>query len=137
MSILTIINSSKLNISGNSFWTIRNNDCGVNSNNVTSTINSLAINGVQIGNLSGSNFPLTSTLQGTKTNPLGIIYGGSNHIQVNVTSIPIDNTLARLVIIINQNEVYNQNFSSPFPSANNIIINEGDDVKVIIDCYSV
>ena len=137
MSVLTIINSSKLNISGNSFWTIRNNDCGVNSNNVTSTINSLAINGVQIGNLSGSTFPLTSTLQGTKTNPPGIIYGGSNHIQVNVTSIPIDKTLARLVITINQNEVYNQNFSSPFPSANNIIINDGDNVKVIIYCYSV
>ena len=136
MSILKI-NNSKLNISGNSFWTIRNNDCGTNSNNVPATINSLAINGVQIGNLSGSNFPLTSTLQGTKTNPPGIIYGGSNHIQVNVTSIPIDNTLARLVININQNEVYNQNFSSPFPSANNIIINEGDDVKVIIYCYSV
>ena len=136
MSILKI-NNSKLNISGNSFWTIRNNDCGTNSNNVPATINSLAINGVQIGNLSGSNFPLTSTLQGTKTNPRGIIYGGSNHIQVNVTSIPIDKTLARLVIIINRNEVYNQNFSSPFPSANNIIINEGDDIQVIIYCYSV
>ena len=136
MSILTI-NNSKLNISGNSFWTIRNNDCGTNSNNVPATINSLAINGVQIGNLSGSDFPLTSTLRGTKTNPSGIIYGGSNNIQVNVTAIPIDNTLARLVININQNEVYNQNFSSPFPSANNIIINEGDDIQVIIYCYSV
>ena len=136
MSTLTI-NNSQLNISGNSFWTIRNNDCGINSNNVPATINSLSINGVQIGNLSGSTFPLTSTLQGTKSNPSGIIYGGSNNIQVNVTAIPINNTLARLVIKINQNEVYNQNFSSPFPSANNIIINEGDDIKVIIYCYSV
>ena len=136
MSILTI-NNSQLNISGNSFWTIRNNDCGYNSNNVPATINSLAINGVQIGKLSGSTFPLTSTLKGTKTNPSGIIYGGSNNIQVNVTAIPIDKTLARLVININRNEVYNKNFSSPFPSANNIIINEGDDVKVIIYCYSV
>ena len=136
MSTLTI-NNSQLNISGNSFWTIRNNDCGINSNNVTATINSLSINGVQIGNLSGSTFPLTSTLQGTKSNPSGIIYGGSNNIQVNVTAIPIDNTLARLVININQNEVYNQNFSSPFPSANGIIINKGDDIQVIIYCYSV
>ena len=136
MSILKV-NNSKLNISGNSFWTIRNNDCGTNSNNVPATINSLAINGVQIGNLSGSTFPLTSTLQGTKTNPPGIIYGGSNNIQVNLTAIPIDNTLARLVININQNEVYNQNFLSPFPSANGIIINEGDDIQVIIYCYSV
>ena len=136
MSTLTI-NNSQLTIAENSFWTIRNNDCGINSNNTPATINSVSINGVQIGNLSGNNFPLTSTLQGTKTNPSGIIYGGSNNIQVNVTAIPIDNTLARLVININQNEVYNQNFSSPFPSANGIIINEGDDVQVIIYCYSV
>ena len=136
MSILTI-NNSQVSISGNSFWTIRNNDCGTNSNNVPATINSLSINGIQIGNLLGSNFPLTSTLQGTKSNPSGIVYGGNNNIQVNVTAIPIDNTLARLVIIINQNEVYNQNFYSPFPNANNIIINNGDDVKVIIYCYSL
>lgn len=136
MATLTI-NNSQLTIAENSFWTIRNNDCGINSNNTPATINSVSINGVQIGNLSGSNFPLTSTLQGSKINPSGIIYGGSNNIQVNLTAIPIDNTLARLVIIINQNEVYNQNFSNPFPSANNIIINNGDHVQVIIYCYSV
>ena len=136
MSILKI-NNSELNIYRTSFWTIRNNDCGYSSNNVPATINSLAINGVQIGKLSGSNFPLTSTLQGTKTNPPGIIYGGSNHIQVNVTSMHTDKTSARLVIFINQNEVYNQNVTSPFPSVNNIIINDGDDVKVIIYCYPV
>ena len=136
MSTLTINNAIFIN-QGSSSWTIRNNDCGTNSNNVPATINSVSINGVQIGNLSGNNFPLTSTLQGTKTNPSGIIYGGSNNIQVNVTAIPINNTLARLVIKINRNEVYNQNFSSPFPSANGIIINEGDAIQVIIYCYSV
>ena len=136
MSTLTINNAIFIN-QGSSSWTIRNNDCGTNSNNVPATINSVSINGVQIGNLIGSTFPLTSTLQGKVSNPGGVVYGGNNNIQLNVTAIPIDRTLAKLVILINQNEVYNQNFTSPFPSANNITINNGDDVKIIIYCYSI
>ena len=62
MSTLTINNAIFIN-QGSSSWTIRNNDCGTNSNNVPATINSVSINGVQIGNLIGSTFPLTSTLQ--------------------------------------------------------------------------
>ena len=53
MSILTINNGEFIN-QGSSLWTIRNNDCGTNSNNVPATINSVSINGVQVGNLTGS-----------------------------------------------------------------------------------
>ena len=135
MSILTINNGEFIN-QGSSLWTIRNSDCGTNSNYVPATINSVSINGKQVGTLKGSTFPLTSTLKGTVYSPGGILYGGNNNIQVNVTAIPIDKTLARLVIRINQNEVYNQNFISPFPSANNISINDGDEIEVAIYCYS-
>ena len=136
MSILTINNGEFIN-QGSSLWTIRNNDCGTNSNNVPATINSVSINSIQVGTLTGSTFPLTSTLKGTVYSPGGILYGGNNNIQLNVTAIPIDQTLARLVILINQNEVYNQNFTSPFPSANNISINDGDEIEVVIYCYSI
>lgn len=115
-----------------SIWTIRNLDCGFG------TINDVGINGNFIGSLSGpSNFPLSSTLYGNTLNPGGINYGGTNTIQVNVTTnLPGTGNCCALRVYINGNPTYVTYFSSnPFPQISGVIINTGDTVEVETDCF--
>lgn len=115
-------------------WTIRNANCG------GGTINDIGINGSFIGTLSGpSNFPLTSTLYGYKTNPNGVLCGTGNTIQANVTTnLPGVGNCAILRVIINgvTPTPYETYFdSNPFPQVSGVIINSGDTVEVEVDCF--
>ena len=132
MSTLTINNVAVIY---ETTWSFRNNGCGTDTNGVVSTINSARINGVQVGSLNVSDFPLTSGLIGYKISPGGIVYGGLNNIQLNVTSIPLNGAFAKLIISINGTEVYNQAFTTPFPTANGITINGGDDIEIQVFCF--
>ena len=119
-----------------SFWTVRNASCG------GGTVNDVGINGSFMGSLTGgiSNFPLSSTLYGTKSNPSGIIYGGSNTIVANVTTnIAGTGNCAVMYIFINDmfNPAHTLYFTTnPFPQISGVVINGGDVVEVYIGCLS-
>ena len=116
----------------NTNWTIRNADCGLG------TVNDIGINGSFMGTLSGpSTFPLTSTLYGTKANPNGVICGGSNTIQANVTTnIAGTGNCAFMEIIINGVSQHILYFTTnPFPQISGVVINNGDSVEVRIGCF--
>ena len=118
-----------------SSWTVRNASCG------GGTVNDVGINGSFIGTLNGpSNFPLTSTLFGTKSNPSGIIYGGSNTIQANVTT-NIAGTCNCAVMYIFINDMFTPAHTlyfttNPFPQISGVVINSGDVVEVYIGCFT-
>lgn len=120
---------------GTSTWTIRNADCGFG------VIYDVGINGNFIGSLEGpSNFPLSSTLYGTKTNPSGIVYNSSsNTIQVNVsTNLPGSGNCGYLYIYVNGNAfpAYSIQFtSSPYVSISGVYIGDSDAIEVAVNCY--
>lgn len=115
-----------------SSWGVRNADCGFG------TLNDIGINSSFMNSLNGpSNFPLTSTLYGTKSNPNGVNYGGTNTIQANVTTnLPGTGNCAALRVTINGTTIYETYFSTnPFPQVSGVIINSGDTVEVEVACY--
>jgi hypothetical protein len=92
-----------------------------------------------MGSLSGpSNFPLTSTLYGLKYSPSSINYGGSNTIQLNVTTnLPGTGNCGVLRIYINGTPTYVTYFSSnPYPQITGVVVNAGDQVTVETDCVA-
>lgn len=117
---------------GSSSWIVRNADCGFG------TINDVGINGSFMNSLEGpSNFPLTSTLYGVKTSPNGVIYGGTNTIQLNVTTnLPGSGNCGAIFVYINGVVAYDTYFTStPFPSISGVLIQPGDSVEVQVACY--
>lgn len=116
-------------------WTIRNASCGFGY------IYDVGINGYFMGNLEGpSNFPLTSTLYGYKTNPNGITYGSpTNSIQINVTTnLPGTGNCGYVYIFINGNPSpsYSQQFTfTPYIQIDNVQIDSGDQVELAVYCY--
>lgn len=120
---------------GGSLWTIRNADCG------NGYVYDVGINGYFIGTLEGpSNFPLTSTLYGYKTNPNGITYGSpTNSVQINVsTNLPGTGNCGYVYIFLNgsASPSYSVYFtSSPYITINNVQIDAGDEVELAVYCY--
>ena len=118
-----------------SYWTIRNADCGFG------VIYDVGINGDFIGTLEGpSNFPLTSTLYGNKTNPGGINYNSSsNSIQVNVTTnLPGSGNCGFLRIYLNGQifPTYEVQFTSqPYINISGLYFAPGDAVELVVSCY--
>ena len=83
---ITPTNTPTMNVTpsptpGTGIWTISNFDCGLGSINDVG-INSSFMNSLPLG---PSNFPLTSTLSGSRAYPSGVI-NGTNLIQLNVTT---------------------------------------------------
>lgn len=112
----------------NNTWLIINQDCGGSA-----TLNSVSVNDVSMSSFS----PLTSTLSVSRTNPNGVNYGSSdNKIMVSVSNIPSGTRTARILVSINNGsrEYYTDFTTSPFPTVNNVLINSGDSVKVILQC---
>jgi hypothetical protein len=121
---------------GNGIWTICNSDCG------GGTVNDVGINSNFIGTLplGPSNFPLTSTLCGSVSNPGGVI-NGNNSIQVNhTTNIQGTSNCLAIFIFLNGNLgvpdfEYFTNSSSPINVVNDVYLRICDDVRIEIRCY--
>ena len=112
----------------NNTWSIVNQDCGG-----LATLNSVSVNDASMSSFS----PLTSTLSVSRTNPNGVNYGSSdNKIMVGVSNIPSGTRTARILVRINNGsrEYYTDFTTNPFPTVNNVLINSGDSVKVILQC---
>ncbi len=134
MSKLNIINNAFVSQPGNSVWKVTNVDCGTGANDVPGLVTGVQINGISMGSISPSDFPLTSTLWGTVNNPSGVVYGGNNNIQVNTSGLPLNGGVSNFKIKINDVIVYDQEFTSPYPVANNIVINNSDSIEILIGC---
>lgn len=113
-------------------WTVRNLDCS------GGTVNTTAINGSSLTLAGPSTFPLSSTLYGTQTNPNGVVYGGSNTIQVGVTTnLPGTGNCGVLEVKVNGTIKASKYFTTdPFPSVTGVVINGGDSVEVVIRCMT-
>ena len=114
----------------NNTWSIVNQDCGG-----LATLNSVSVNDASMSSFS----PLTSTLSVSRTNPNGVNYGSSdNKIMVGVSNIPSGTRTARILVRINNGsrEYYTDFTTNPFPTVNNVLINSGDSVEVILQCYN-
>jgi hypothetical protein len=116
---------------GSGIWTISNFDCGLGSINDVG-INSSFMNSLPLG---PSNFPLTSTLSGSRAYPSGVI-NGTNLIQLNVTTnLPGVGGCAIISVYVNSVLTAQSQFdSNPFPQIS-VNLNIGDDVLVQVQCY--
>jgi hypothetical protein len=123
-------------ICGNGIWTICNYDCG------GGTVNDVGINSNFIGTLplGPSNFPLTSTLCGSVSNPSGVV-NGLNTIQINhTTNIQGNGNCLSVFIYLNGNLgipdfEYFTTSSSPINVVNDVDLRICDDVRIEIRCY--
>ena len=116
---------------GSGIWTISNFDCGLGSINDVG-INSSFMNSLPLG---PSNFPLTSSLSGSRAYPSGVI-NGTNLIQLNVTTnLPGVGGCAIISVYVNSVLTAQSQFdSNPFPQIS-VNLNIGDDVLVQVQCY--